>query len=40
MDPCEIFGMVRGLRWTQLKQQPDDEANLIGWVASKQLTPA
>ena len=35
MDPCEIYGMVRGLRWSQLKPRPDDEANLIAWVATK-----
>jgi hypothetical protein len=35
MDSCEILGIVRGLRWSQLKPHPDDEANLIAWVASK-----
>jgi hypothetical protein len=35
MDACEIYGMLRGLRWSQLKPHPDDEANLIAWVASK-----
>lgn len=35
MDPCEILGIVQGLRWSQLKPHPDDEANLIAWVASK-----
>lgn len=27
MDSCEILGIVRGLRWSQLKPHPDDEAN-------------
>lgn len=35
MDACEILGIVRGLRWSQLKHHPDDEADLIAWVASK-----
>ncbi len=35
MDSTEILGMVRGLRWSQLKVRPDDEAELIKWVASK-----
>lgn len=35
MDSTEILGMVRGLSWSQLKVRPDDEAELIKWVASK-----
>jgi hypothetical protein len=35
MDATEILGMVRGLSWSQLKVRPDDEAQLIQWVASK-----
>lgn len=40
MDACEILGIVHGLRWRQLKPHPDDEANLIKWVAAKTLNPA
>jgi hypothetical protein len=40
MNACEILGIIRGLRWSQLKNHPDDEANLIKWVAKKTLNPA
>ena len=35
MAACEILGIVRGLSWGELKVRPDDEAELIKWVASK-----
>ena len=35
MDSSEFLGMVSGLRWSLLKVRPDDEAELIKWVASK-----
>lgn len=40
MNACEILGIIRGLRWSQLKHHSDDEANLIKWVAAKTLNPA
>ncbi|WP_062390790.1 hypothetical protein [Pseudomonas abietaniphila] len=40
MNACEILGIIRGLRWSQLKHHPDDEANLIKWVAAQTLNPA
>jgi hypothetical protein len=35
MGPTEILGIVRGLRWSQLKVRPDDEDELIKWVGSR-----
>ncbi|MEO8645354.1 hypothetical protein [Pseudomonas sp.] len=35
MAACEILGIVRGVSWGELKVRPDDEAELIKWVASK-----
>jgi len=35
MAACEILGIVRELSWGELKVRPDDEAELIKWVASK-----
>jgi hypothetical protein len=35
MDSTEILGMVRGLRWSQLKVRSDDEDELIKWVVGK-----
>ncbi|MNF80825.1 hypothetical protein D3C84_630780 [compost metagenome] len=35
MAACEILGIIRGSRWSQLKVTPDDEAELIEWVASE-----
>lgn len=35
MCPTEILGIIRGLRWIELKVRPDDEAELIKWVESQ-----
>lgn len=35
MGACEILGIIQGLRWSQFRITPDDEAELIEWGASK-----
>ena len=40
MNACEILEIINGLSWSQLKNYPEDEANLIKWFATQSLNPA